>query len=66
MVVLPRGVGLVRISSPLGVVTMVSDRLTRKEEEVARIMATALSLNERRPIVVLRETDIARTLEETA
>ena len=59
MTALPRGVALVRIASPVGVVILVSGRLTQKEEERARLAATALGLAGR-PIVVLSEAELAR------
>ena len=65
MVSLPRGVGVVRIQSPLGVVTLISDRLTRLEEEVGRTVATALSLRGM-SIVILSVSDIEKVLRERA
>lgn len=60
--VLPRGIGLVRVASPLGVVVLTSATLTRHEEETARVAATALGLSGL-SVVILSMAQITRLME---
>lgn len=64
MVRLPKGIGLVRVATPLGTRVLVSDRLSPLEEEVGRIAASALGKG--CPVVLLSELEIARLVSEAA
>lgn len=61
---LPRGIGVVRVKTPVGGRTLVSDRLTDREASVGRVIAAFLVRRRRFVAVVLKVSDIAAAADE--
>lgn len=59
---LPRGVGLIRIMTPLGRVVLESDRLTQEQANYAKAIAAYLATTQGHTVVLLREIDLALAL----
>lgn len=62
--VLPDGVALVRVDTPVGRLMLASSKLTDEEQRQARLVAAVMAARGRFSAVVLRFSDLLRAVDD--